>query len=81
MATIRVLVPEAYALDDQGNQLDRLVIKHAHTRKEMEPQISAFIQKWSDKSCKGCGDDHEVGFLGLCRSCLNELEMLAQEGG
>ncbi len=37
MVTIRVLVPEAYALDDQGDQLDRLVIKHARTQVDLEP--------------------------------------------
>lgn len=80
MATVHVYVPEAYALDAEGNQLEKLVIKHASTRQDMEPQLSAFIEKWSDVPCSACGDDHNIGFLGLCPSCLNEFEMLAQEG-
>lgn len=47
MPTIRVLVPEAYALDPQGRQLDRLVVKNAHSREDMEPQLSTFILRWS----------------------------------
>lgn len=80
MATVHVYVPEAYALDSEGNQLEKLVIKHARTRQDMEPQLSTFIEKWSDAACSACGDDHSIGFLGLCPSCLNELEILAQEG-
>lgn len=47
MPTIRVLVPEAYALDHQGRQLDRLVVKNARSRQDMEPQLSTFIHRWS----------------------------------
>jgi hypothetical protein len=47
--TIKVFVPEAYALDTNGRQLDKLVVKHAKTQAEMKPQLNEFIDKWSSQ--------------------------------
>ncbi len=47
--TIKVLVPEAYALDANGCQLSKLVIKRAKTQAEMQPQLNEFIDKWSSQ--------------------------------
>jgi hypothetical protein len=62
MAMIHVLIPEAYALEARGNQLDRLVIKHARIQADMEQQLSAFIAKWSQESVSSLADDC-AGFL------------------
>jgi hypothetical protein len=50
VTTIKVLVPEAYALDANGRQLDRLVVKHAKSQADMQPQLNAFIDKWVSQS-------------------------------
>ena len=47
VTTIKVFVPEAYALDANGRQLSSLVVKHAKTQAEMQPQLNAFIHQWS----------------------------------
>jgi hypothetical protein len=48
--TIKVYVPEAYALDANGHQLDKLVVKHAKTQVDMQPQLSQFVDKWTSQS-------------------------------
>jgi hypothetical protein len=47
--TIKVFVPDAYALDAQGCQLPKLVVKHAKSQAEMQPQLNEFIDKWSSQ--------------------------------
>jgi hypothetical protein len=49
VTTIKIFVPDAYALDAQGRQLSKLVVKHAKTQAEMQPQLNTFIDRWSSQ--------------------------------
>jgi hypothetical protein len=49
VTTIKVLVPEAYALDANGRQLSKLTVKHAKSQVEMQSQLNDFIDRWSSQ--------------------------------
>jgi hypothetical protein len=50
MARIVVAVPEAFALDHNGHQLSKLVVKRAKSQAEMQPQLKAFNDKWAPRT-------------------------------
>ena len=75
--TIRVVVPEAYALDESGAQLSRLTVKYARTEADMQPELAVFAEKWNATLCRGCGVDDVTGFFGLCSECPDGVEAFA----
>ena len=77
MATIKVVAPEAYALDEDGSQLSRLTVKYARTEGDMQPELAVFAEKWNATLCRGCGVDDVTGMFGLCRECRDGVEALA----
>jgi hypothetical protein len=77
MAIIKVVVPEAFALDENGRQLSRLTVKYARNEADMQPELAVFAEKWNATICLCCGVDDTTGMFGQCSECPKGFEAFA----